>query len=524
MRVDHAGTAREHGRGVTGTLPAVRGAVALPATEGAVGEDATRRVMVSGFHRPSDRCDRWGSTRPLPSLSTSRLEPLPSAPWGEAGVRRELVIGAAIVGAAVGVAVVDDFVRDPDLAPGAPRSRDREGARGRARGACRSRARPRPRRCRAIRSPSNAPSAKTWGSRGRARPWCEASTELLEILDESVSGRQPQRSPRPIAHSESPCESDSSRRSPRLRRACCARQATRLRRPSSRSRCRARPSTGISPRMRRCCSRSGCAGRRARSPPGWPSSSPGGVARAEVAGPGFVNVWLAVDRWRTLLAEILRAGPRFGACDAGKGRPIQVEFVSANPTGPLSVGHGRQAVLGDCIARLLEAAGWKVTREYYFNNGGRQMRVLGESVKARYLELLGRAARPPKDALEDPELPGPTRSGACRSCSRATATRATTSPTSRSRSTPAKARAGWTSRATAASSRWPRRPSSRASAPRSRRSASTSTSTSTRRRSTRPGRSRKCCATCARAAWSTTRGARSGCARRSSGSSATACS
>jgi len=132
-----------------------------------------------------------------------------------------------------------------------------------------------------------------------------------------------------------------------------------------------------------------------------------GVARAEVAGPGFVNVWLAEDRWRTLLVEILTAGPSYGAGDAGKGHSIQVEFVSANPTGPLSVGHGRQAVLGDCIARLLEAAGWKVTREYYFNNGGRQMRVLGESVKARYLELLGRAAPPPKDALEDANLPWP---------------------------------------------------------------------------------------------------------------------
>jgi arginyl-tRNA synthetase len=131
------------------------------------------------------------------------------------------------------------------------------------------------------------------------------------------------------------------------------------------------------------------------------------VARAEVAGPGFVNVWLADDRWRRLLADVLGAGPRYGSADAGKGRPIQVEFVSANPTGPLSVGHGRQAVLGDCIARLLDAAGWKVTREYYFNNGGRQMRVLGESVKARYLELLGRAAPPPKDALEDASLPWP---------------------------------------------------------------------------------------------------------------------
>ena len=131
------------------------------------------------------------------------------------------------------------------------------------------------------------------------------------------------------------------------------------------------------------------------------------VARAEVAGPGFVNVWLADDRWRRLLAEILGAGARYGSSDAGKGRALQVEFVSANPTGPLSVGHGRQAVLGDCIVRLLLASGWKVTREYYFNNGGRQMRVLGESVKARYLEALRRAAPPPKEALEDPNLPWP---------------------------------------------------------------------------------------------------------------------
>jgi arginyl-tRNA synthetase len=132
-----------------------------------------------------------------------------------------------------------------------------------------------------------------------------------------------------------------------------------------------------------------------------------GVGRAEVAGPGFVNVWLGGDRVRSLLVAILGAGRSYGAGDAGKGQKIQVEFVSANPTGPLSVGHGRQAVLGDCIARLLEAAGWKVTREYYFNNGGRQMRVLGESVRARYLELLGRAAAPPKDALADTSLPWP---------------------------------------------------------------------------------------------------------------------
>jgi arginyl-tRNA synthetase len=131
------------------------------------------------------------------------------------------------------------------------------------------------------------------------------------------------------------------------------------------------------------------------------------IARAEVAGPGFVNLWLADDRWRRLLADILVAGERYGRGDAGKGRAIQVEFVSANPTGPLSVGHGRQAVLGDCIARLLTATGWDVTREYYFNNGGRQMRVLGDSVRARYLEALGRAAPPPREALDDPEAAWP---------------------------------------------------------------------------------------------------------------------
>jgi len=135
------------------------------------------------------------------------------------------------------------------------------------------------------------------------------------------------------------------------------------------------------------------------------------IARAEIAGPGFVNFWLDRARWRGVLQEILAAGSAYGRTDAGKGRKVMVEFISANPTGPLSVGHGRQAVLGDCIARLFGATGWDVTREYYFNNGGRQMRVLGESVRARYLELLGRAAAPPEDALKNPELPWPAEIG-----------------------------------------------------------------------------------------------------------------
>jgi arginyl-tRNA synthetase len=132
-------------------------------------------------------------------------------------------------------------------------------------------------------------------------------------------------------------------------------------------------------------------------------SGEGLVASAEVAGPGFVNVRLSDDRWHELLRRVLELGPRYGHSKQGDGQRVQVEFVSANPTGPLTLGHGRQAVLGDTIASLLEATGYEVTREYYFNNGGRQMRVLGDSVRARYLEQLGRAAAPPPGAFELPE-------------------------------------------------------------------------------------------------------------------------
>jgi len=126
----------------------------------------------------------------------------------------------------------------------------------------------------------------------------------------------------------------------------------------------------------------------------------GVVARAEVAGPGFINVWLRDERWQDLLRSVLAQGRRYGRSQAGAGQQVQVEFVSANPTGPLTLGHGRQAVLGDCIARALEAVGYRVTREYYFNNGGRQMRVLGESVRARYLEQLGRPVEFPPDGYQ----------------------------------------------------------------------------------------------------------------------------
>ena len=136
------------------------------------------------------------------------------------------------------------------------------------------------------------------------------------------------------------------------------------------------------------------------------------VSSVDIAGPGFLNVRLAESGWQDLLHDMIEAGARYGqsesdevaAARTGEAKPrVQVEFVSANPTGPLSTGHGRQGILGDCIARLLEATGWDVTREYYFNDGGRQMRVLGDSVKARYLESLGLASPPPASALEDAE-------------------------------------------------------------------------------------------------------------------------
>ena len=115
---------------------------------------------------------------------------------------------------------------------------------------------------------------------------------------------------------------------------------------------------------------------------------PAQVAGVEVAGPGFLNVRFASAHLADGLAAILDAGERYGRSDAHAGETALVEFVSANPTGPLTVGHGRNAVLGDTLATLLEWTGYDVTREYYFNDAGRQMRVLGQSVRARYEQAL----------------------------------------------------------------------------------------------------------------------------------------
>jgi arginyl-tRNA synthetase len=111
------------------------------------------------------------------------------------------------------------------------------------------------------------------------------------------------------------------------------------------------------------------------------------VQRVEIAGPGFINFFLAPDAFRQVIPQILDAGDAFGHSTIGQGRSVQVEFVSANPTGPLHVGHGRGAAYGATVADLLVAAGFKVHREYYINDAGRQMDILAASVWLRYLEL-----------------------------------------------------------------------------------------------------------------------------------------
>ena len=124
------------------------------------------------------------------------------------------------------------------------------------------------------------------------------------------------------------------------------------------------------------------------------------IQSVEIAGPGFINFRYAENYLFDELADILNEGSAFGTSDSLKGKRILVEFVSANPTGPLTVGHGRNAVLGDTVANLLEWTGAEVDREYYFNNAGRQMRMLGESVRARYLQLLDQKAELPEGGYE----------------------------------------------------------------------------------------------------------------------------
>jgi arginyl-tRNA synthetase len=132
---------------------------------------------------------------------------------------------------------------------------------------------------------------------------------------------------------------------------------------------------------------------------------PAEVSEVSVAGPGFINFKMSPAYWHAEMRRASAAGRAFWMPSRwelrpGAGKKVQVEFLSANPTGPLTVGHGRNAVLGDTIARLYEAAGFDITREYYFNDGGRQMKLLGESVRVRYLNAHGIDAAMPEDGYQ----------------------------------------------------------------------------------------------------------------------------
>ena len=124
------------------------------------------------------------------------------------------------------------------------------------------------------------------------------------------------------------------------------------------------------------------------------------IIEINVTPPGFINFKISQDFFQNKINLIIKNNENYGKGDIGSGKTANVEFVSANPTGPLTVGHGRNAILGDTISKILEWQNFKVTREYYYNDAGRQMRILGKSVEARYYELLGKSFDFPKDGYQ----------------------------------------------------------------------------------------------------------------------------
>src|SRR3990167_2010412 len=122
------------------------------------------------------------------------------------------------------------------------------------------------------------------------------------------------------------------------------------------------------------------------------------VSKVEIAGPGFINFFLAMNSEHDAISQAILLGEKYGYAAAAKNKKIHIEFVSANPTGPLHVGHGRGAAFGACVSNLLDAIGYKVHREYYVNDAGRQMRILGASIWLRYVELFSRKIKIPSNS------------------------------------------------------------------------------------------------------------------------------
>ena len=124
------------------------------------------------------------------------------------------------------------------------------------------------------------------------------------------------------------------------------------------------------------------------------------IAKTEIAGPGFINIFVKANAWIPFLKDVHEKGSQYGACNIGKGHKIQVEFVSSNPTGPLHVGHGRGAAVGDSVGNILEFCGYDVQKEYYINDSGRQIHTLGTSVFLRYQEILGVSVTFPEECYQ----------------------------------------------------------------------------------------------------------------------------
>lgn len=124
------------------------------------------------------------------------------------------------------------------------------------------------------------------------------------------------------------------------------------------------------------------------------------IEKIDIAGPGFINFTLAKNIHNKVIAAIKAAGDEYGLCEVGDANKVMVEFVSANPTGPLHVGHGRSAAYGDALVRILKATGYDVASEYYFNDAGRQMQILAQSIYLRYLDLAGHSTDFPTNAYQ----------------------------------------------------------------------------------------------------------------------------
>ncbi|MFC1667239.1 arginine--tRNA ligase [Candidatus Omnitrophota bacterium] len=133
--------------------------------------------------------------------------------------------------------------------------------------------------------------------------------------------------------------------------------------------------------------------------PGWPALSDA-IKEIRIEKPGFINFYLSDSVATDMLKDILDQGDAFGRLSLGKGKKVQIEFVSANPTGPLTVAHGRQAAIGDSLGRILQFCGYKVIREYYINDEGVQMDILGRSVKARFMEQIGKESDFPENGYK----------------------------------------------------------------------------------------------------------------------------